>query len=163
MAELPADRDLEVLLDYLRRSRGFDFTGYKRTSLTRRIDKRMQEVRADGYLSYLDHLEVDPEEFAQLFNTILLNVTSFFRDPPAWEYLSAEILPQLIAGQARRRAAPDLERWLRLRGGGVHAGHGRRRGPGARVGAPAGQDLRHRRRRGGAQPGPPGPLHGQAG
>jgi two-component system, chemotaxis family, CheB/CheR fusion protein len=97
MAELPADRDLEVLLDYLRRSRGFDFTGYKRTSLTRRIDKRIQEVRADGYLSYLDHLEVDPEEFAQLFNTILLNVTSFFRDPPAWEYLSAEVLPRLIA------------------------------------------------------------------
>jgi two-component system, chemotaxis family, CheB/CheR fusion protein len=97
MAELPTDRDLEVLLDYLRRSRGFDFTGYKRTSLTRRIDKRIQEVRADGYLSYLDHLEVDPEEFAQLFNTILLNVTSFFRDPPAWEYLSAEVLPQLTA------------------------------------------------------------------
>jgi two-component system, chemotaxis family, CheB/CheR fusion protein len=100
MAELPADRDLEVLLDYLRRSRGFDFTGYKRTSLTRRIDKRIQEVRADGYLSYLDHLEVDPEEFAQLFNTILLNVTSFFRDPPAWEYLSAEILPKLVAAKA---------------------------------------------------------------
>jgi two-component system, chemotaxis family, CheB/CheR fusion protein len=97
MAELPADHDLEVLLDYLRRSRGFDFTGYKRTSLTRRIDKRIQEVRADGYLSYLDHLEVDPEEFDQLFNTILLNVTSFFRDPPAWEYLSAEVLPQLTA------------------------------------------------------------------
>ena len=100
MAEQPADRELEVLLDYLRRSRGFDFTGYKRTSLSRRIDKRMQEVGADGYLSYLDHLEVDPEEFAQLFNTILLNVTSFFRDPPAWEYLSAEILPKLVAAKA---------------------------------------------------------------
>ena len=100
MAEKPVDRDLEVLLDYLRRSRGFDFTGYKRTSLSRRIDKRIQEVRADDYLSYLDHLEVDPEEFAQLFNTILLNVTSFFRDPPAWEYLSAEILPKLVAAKA---------------------------------------------------------------
>src|SRR5918995_3132716 len=100
MAELPADRDLEVLLDYLRRSRGFDFTGYKRTSLSRRIQKRMQEVGADGYLSYLDHLEVDPEEFTQLFNTILLNVTSFFRDPPAWEYLRAEILPKLVAAKA---------------------------------------------------------------
>jgi two-component system CheB/CheR fusion protein len=100
MAEQPADRELEVLLDYLRRSRGFDFTGYKRTSLSRRIDKRMQEVGADGYLSYLDHLEVDPEEFTQLFNTILLNVTGFFRDPPAWEYLTAEILPKLVAAKA---------------------------------------------------------------
>ena len=99
MAEQPVNRDLEVLLDYLRRSRGFDFTGYKRTSLTRRIDKRIQDVGADGYLAYLDHLEVDPEEFTQLFNTILLNVTSFFRDPPAWEYLAAEIMPRLVAGK----------------------------------------------------------------
>jgi two-component system, chemotaxis family, CheB/CheR fusion protein len=89
--------DLEVLLDYLRRSRGFDFTGYKRTSLGRRIERRMQTVGADSYLGYLDHLEVDPEEFTHLFNTILINVTSFFRDPPAWEYLSAEILPKLAA------------------------------------------------------------------
>jgi two-component system, chemotaxis family, CheB/CheR fusion protein len=97
MVERPADRDLEVLLDYLRRSRGFDFTGYKRTSLSRRIDKRMEEVGADGYLGYLDHLEVDPEEFTQLFNTILLNVTGFFRDPPAWDFLVAEILPRILA------------------------------------------------------------------
>jgi two-component system, chemotaxis family, CheB/CheR fusion protein len=97
VAEPPANRDLEVLLDYLRRSRGFDFTGYKRTSLSRRVQKRMQDVGADTYLSYLDLLEVDPDEFTQLFNTILLNVTSFFRDPPAWDYLRAEILPRLVA------------------------------------------------------------------
>ena len=97
MAEPPADRDLEVLLDYLRRSRGFDFTGYKRTSLRRRIDKRIHDVGAGGYLTYLDLLEVDPEEFTQLFNTILLNVTSFYRDPPTWDYLRAEVLPRLLA------------------------------------------------------------------
>jgi two-component system, chemotaxis family, CheB/CheR fusion protein len=97
-----ANGDLEVLLDYLRRSRGFDFTGYKRTSLRRRIDKRMQTVGADSYLGYLDHLEVDPEEFTHLFNTILINVTGFFRDPPAWEYLGAEILPRLAADKRDR-------------------------------------------------------------
>jgi two-component system, chemotaxis family, CheB/CheR fusion protein len=97
VAELDPEQDLEVLLDYLRRSRGFDFTGYKRTSLSRRIDKRMQVVGADGYLGYLDHLEVDPEEFTQLFNTILINVTGFFRDPPVWDYLAAEILPRILA------------------------------------------------------------------
>jgi two-component system, chemotaxis family, CheB/CheR fusion protein len=97
MAEQAANRDLEVLLDYLRRSRGFDFTGYKRTSLVRRVGKRMQEIGADGYLRYLDRLEVDPGEFTQLFNTILLNVTSFFRDPPAWDYLGDEVLPRLLA------------------------------------------------------------------
>jgi two-component system CheB/CheR fusion protein len=97
VAEPRAEHDLETLLDYLRRSRGFDFTGYKRTSLSRRIDKRMQAVGADSYLGYLDHLEVDPEEFTQLFNTILINVTGFFRDPPVWEFLSGEVLSKLVA------------------------------------------------------------------
>ena len=96
MRSAEPENDLETLLDFLRRSRGFDFTGYKRTSLSRRIDKRMQAVGIDDYLSYLDHLEVVPDEFAQLFNTILINVTSFFRDPPAWEYLAEQIIPRII-------------------------------------------------------------------
>jgi two-component system, chemotaxis family, CheB/CheR fusion protein len=97
MSERKDAGDLEVLLDYLRRSRGFDFTGYKRTSLNRRIEKRMQAVGADTYLGYLDHLEVDPEEFTHLFNTILINVTGFFRDPPTWEYVATEVMPRLVA------------------------------------------------------------------
>jgi two-component system CheB/CheR fusion protein len=92
-----SEHDLEILLDYLRRSRGFDFTGYKRSSLSRRVQKRMQSVRISGYLDYLDHLEVDPDEFTQLFNTILINVTGFFRDPPAWQYLRTEVLPRILA------------------------------------------------------------------
>jgi len=99
MTEPEASGDLEVLLDHLRRNRGFDFTGYKRTSLGRRIEKRMQAVGADSYLGYLDHLEVDPEEFTHLFNTILINVTGFFRDPPTWDYVAAEVLPRLAAGK----------------------------------------------------------------
>jgi two-component system CheB/CheR fusion protein len=99
MTEPEASGDLEVLLDHLRRNRGFDFTGYKRTSLGRRIEKRMQAVGVDSYLGYLDHLEVDPEEFTHLFNTILINVTGFFRDPPTWDYVAAEVLPRLAAGK----------------------------------------------------------------
>jgi two-component system, chemotaxis family, CheB/CheR fusion protein len=89
--------EIEVLLDYLRRTRGFDFTGYKRTSLARRIDKRMQAIGVQSYLDYVDHLEVVPEEFTHLFNTILINVTSFFRDPPAWEFIAREVLPAVLA------------------------------------------------------------------
>ncbi|HWC42555.1 MAG TPA: CheR family methyltransferase [Actinomycetota bacterium] len=97
MTDTDTSPEFEALLQYLKRSRGFDFTGYKRASLTRRIDKRMQIVGADSYLGYLDHLEVDPEEFTQLFNTILINVTGFFRDPPVWDFLSGEVLAKLVA------------------------------------------------------------------
>ena len=83
-----SETPLDVLLAHIKRTRGFDFSGYKRASLERRIRKRMDAVRVSDYSEYLDYLEVHPEEFAALFNTILINVTGFFRDPPAWDYLA---------------------------------------------------------------------------
>nr|WP_246461872.1 CheR family methyltransferase [Nocardia transvalensis] len=81
---------------FIRDSRGFDFTGYKRSSLARRIQKRMHEVRIADYADYRDYLETNADEFRSLFNTILINVTSFFRDIDAWQYLQREILPELL-------------------------------------------------------------------
>lgn len=95
------DRDgaFESLLDYLKATRGFDFRGYKRATLERRVLKRMQTVSIAAFTDYQDYLEVHPEEFVQLFNTILINVTDFFRDLPAWEFLRNEIVPQIVAGK----------------------------------------------------------------
>lgn len=98
------DHAFEALLDQLKRSRGFDFTGYKRSTLVRRVGKRMGEVGVHDYVAYQDYLEVHPDEFARLFNTILINVTAFLRDPAAWEYLAAEILPALL--EAKRSDEP---------------------------------------------------------
>ena len=61
--------------------------------------KRMQAVGVDDYADYLDYLEVHPDEFTALFNTILINVTSFFRDPPAWEYLRERGRPAAARGE----------------------------------------------------------------
>lgn len=91
--------DFEALLSYINRVRGFDFTGYKRSSLMRRVNKRLEAVGVSSYSEYIDRLEVDPQEFIHLFNTILINVTSFFRDPWAWEYLTTEVVPQIVANK----------------------------------------------------------------
>src|SRR5882762_7322875 len=88
---------VEELLDYLKGTRGFEFTAYKRSSLMRRIQKRLQAVNIGSYEDYQTYLEAHPEEFGLLFNTILINVTSFFRDPEAWEFLSSQIVPRIIA------------------------------------------------------------------
>jgi len=95
--ETNAAQEFEALLKYLKQNRGFDFTGYKRSSLQRRVGKRLQFLRLEHYADYVDYLEVHPEEFVKLFNTILINVTAFFRDAPAWEFLSAEVIPALLA------------------------------------------------------------------
>ncbi|GAA3937856.1 CheR family methyltransferase [Actinoplanes auranticolor] len=97
---IPTDPDFEALLVHLKESRGFDFTGYKRSSLMRRVDRRMAQVGISGYQDYADHLQVHPDEFTDLFNTILINVTGFFRDPEAWEYLRAEMLEPLVTARA---------------------------------------------------------------
>ncbi|HLW16331.1 MAG TPA: CheR family methyltransferase, partial [Actinomycetota bacterium] len=89
----------EALLDYLKRTRGFDFTAYKRPTLYRRILKRVQDMKLKSFTDYLDYLEVHPEEFPQLFDTILINVTSFFRDPQAWTYVTDIVLPEILAGK----------------------------------------------------------------
>jgi two-component system CheB/CheR fusion protein len=97
-----ADPGLEALLEYLKRSRGFDFTGYKRTSLARRIRKRMEAVRLESYGDYLDYLEANVREFDQLFDTILINVTAFFRDTDTWKFVGEEVIPRLLAQKEPR-------------------------------------------------------------
>jgi two-component system CheB/CheR fusion protein len=109
------EREFDALLTFLKQNRGFDFTAYKRTSLMRRVTVRMQMVGATGFANYQDYLEVVPEEFTRLFNTILINVTTFFRDPQVWEYLASTILPE-IAG------APDSTEPIRLWSAGCASG-----------------------------------------
>jgi len=97
-----------VLIEHLKRSRGFDFAGYKPASLERRIQKRMQTVGVREYLDYVDYLEVHPEEFEILFNAILINVTAFFRDDAAWEYLAQHVIPDLLS---RKPAPAPIRVW----------------------------------------------------
>ena len=96
---MDSDPGFEALLDFLRESRGFDFGGYKRSSLTRRVARRMAQVRCTGFEDYLDFLQVHPEEYTALFNTILINVTGFLRDSDAWTHLGSDLLPELVAAR----------------------------------------------------------------
>ncbi|MBC3191952.1 PAS domain-containing protein [Pseudonocardia sp. C8] len=93
--------DIEELLEFIRDTRGFDFTGYKRSSVQRRVERRMRQVGIDQVGDYLDLLQADPGEFTQLFNTILINVTRFLRDPDAWKELREEVLPAPLARKPR--------------------------------------------------------------
>ena len=110
------------LLEYLKASRGFDFGAYKVSSLMRRIQKRMQRGRGPALHRVHGLPRGPPDEFGPLFDTILINVTSFFRDPPAWEYLRRED-PAADPARSRRRtsrsasgapAAPRARRRTRL-------------------------------------------------
>jgi CheR methyltransferase, SAM binding domain/CheR methyltransferase, all-alpha domain len=91
------DPGVELVLNHLKDTRAFEFTGYKRATLSRCIDKRMEQVGVGSHEDYVDYLEVHPERFEPLFNTILINVTSFFRDADAWESVRSHTLPDLLS------------------------------------------------------------------
>jgi two-component system CheB/CheR fusion protein len=94
-----AGQDFVRLLEYLKASRGFDFTGYKLSSLIRRVKRRMQTIGVADYTSYLEYLEVHADEFGPLFNTVLINVTEFFRDAASWQALAERVLPDILAAK----------------------------------------------------------------
>ena len=100
---LEADGDFRSLLDKLSSRYNFDFREYKEGSLARRIRSRMSQLRLDSFASYSNFLDEHPNEHIALFDKILINVTTFFRDPEAWETLEDQVVPRLIqdAGETR--------------------------------------------------------------
>jgi two-component system CheB/CheR fusion protein len=100
----PAVPKLAALLEYLKRERGFDFSGYKQSGLARRITKRCSDVGVEDLDEYRDYLEANPDEFERLFDTILINVTGFLRDPDAWEYLRTRVIPSVY--ESHKTAEP---------------------------------------------------------
>jgi two-component system, chemotaxis family, CheB/CheR fusion protein len=100
----PDANGMTELLAYLREARGFDFSGYKQAGLARRLGKRVRLLGLASFSEYVDYLQVHPDEFSNLFNSILINATSFYRDPSAWDYLASDVLPRILA--SKREAAP---------------------------------------------------------
>jgi two-component system CheB/CheR fusion protein len=95
--------DFANLIRYIQESRGIDFRGYKKSSLCRRVTRRMEDVGSDSFAAYHALLEADPREFNELLNTVLINVTSFFRDTEAWMALRNEVVPAIVERSRQHR------------------------------------------------------------
>lgn len=91
-----ADVEFEALLEYLKQNCGCDLTDYKHTTL-QRLRFRMRLLGISSDREYLQYLQSHDDERMALLDTVYVNVTSFFRDRDAWEYLANEIVPQIVA------------------------------------------------------------------
>ena len=102
-APLPAEPDGKHpfirILQLLRTKTGHDFSLYKQNTIRRRIERRMAAHSLDDTDAYARYLAENPAEVHLLFKELLINVTSFFRDPEAFELLKNEILPSLLANK----------------------------------------------------------------
>ena len=91
-----SDRDMERILALVRAGCGHDFSQYKRNTLRRRIERRMVVRSMSDMSAYARYLQQQPGELKLLFREMLINVTSFFRDPEAFKLLKTEILPPML-------------------------------------------------------------------
>jgi two-component system, chemotaxis family, CheB/CheR fusion protein len=94
------DEELREIFNAIKAKTGHDFSSYKRNTVIRRIERRMAVNDVAGMKKYIDLLEANEQEAQALGQEILIGVTSFFRDPDAFDVLRKEIIPRLFAGRA---------------------------------------------------------------
>ena len=89
---------LEKVVILLRAQTGHDFSLYKKSTLYRRVERRMSLHMLAKITDYVKYLQENSQETELLFKELLIGVTGFFRDPAVWEQLKDEVIPALIAG-----------------------------------------------------------------
>lgn len=107
------DRNVEQVMPevygILRNQIGHDFSGYKKKTFMRRVQRRMQVTQLTTIAGYIERLRQDPQEVGALFRDLLINVTNFFRDADAFEALEKSVIPKLFDG----RGADEIVRvWV---------------------------------------------------
>lgn len=111
-SEEAAESDEELVgkaLTLVGKATAHDFSAYRRTTINRRIRRRIQFARAEDLPEYLRILATKPDEVQALYNDLLITVTSFFRDPDAFDALAREVVPGLFAGKS---AGETIRVWV---------------------------------------------------
>ncbi|MCS6242905.1 MAG: PAS domain-containing protein [Opitutus sp.] len=103
------ENSMEKVVQILRSHTGHDFSLYKRSTLYRRIERRMALHQLEKIERYVRFLSENPQEVDLLFRELLIGVTQFFRDPLLWETLKSQTLPGLLARDA---GSPTLRAWI---------------------------------------------------
>ncbi len=91
----------DPILALVRQQSGIDFSQYKSNTLNRRIRRRMVLLKMSRLEEYATYLHQHPAEIEALYQDILINVTSFFRNPEAFETLKTRVIPRLFKNRAR--------------------------------------------------------------
>jgi two-component system CheB/CheR fusion protein len=103
------DMELNKIFIMLRTATGVDFTYYKRPTIRRRIMRRMLLHRMEKAGDYIQYLQHNPQEVEALYGDILINVTSFFREPKTYDALKLAVFPKI----ARKTSAnTSLRIWV---------------------------------------------------
>jgi two-component system CheB/CheR fusion protein len=102
-------KELDQVLEFVRNAVGIDFSLYKRSTVLRRIERRMSVNQCADAAAYFEYLNQIPREVSILHKELLIGVTRFFRDPDAWTVLSGKVIPDILQ---RHRPGEQLRCWV---------------------------------------------------
>lgn len=91
-----SNEDLRSIIQLLRRAANVDFSHYKMTTIRRRIIRRTLLYKLDSLHDYAEYLRQHPEEASLLYDDLLINVTTFFRDTETMDYIQKVLLPLIL-------------------------------------------------------------------
>lgn len=100
---------VQDILAMLHKRVGHDFAGYKDKTFLRRVQRRMQVTQTASLAEYVEHMRQHADESTQLFRDLLIGVTNFFRDPEAFDFISAQVMPKLFENVG---AADTVRVWV---------------------------------------------------
>ena len=100
--ENQADEDLSTILGFVKNAVNVDFDHYKMTTIRRRVIRRMLLYKLQTFNEYVEYLKQHPGEAGALYSDLLINVTTFFRDPKTMEYVKKELFPQIVMQKSTR-------------------------------------------------------------
>ncbi len=108
-SESGGDEVLEDILTLVRQRASYDFSNYKKSTILRRVIKRVSVLKMHGLQQYLEFLRKDPKETEHLLNEFFINVSGFFRDRPVFAAIEKKVLPMLLE---KTKNGSDLRIWV---------------------------------------------------
>ena len=95
-----ADTILMSIIDYLKKKRGVDFSGYRHSMVERRVGHRLAALKCEGYDEYFHCIQENDAELDSLIDVLTINVSRFFRNTLTFEFFTDKILPVIIQQKA---------------------------------------------------------------
>jgi chemotaxis protein methyltransferase CheR len=100
LTETASRGDAAKLIAQIERDRGLDLSQYRLSYVERRLGTRLRALNLVTYRQYASYLTEHPEEYPRLLDTITVNVTEFFRDPPVWKIIRDEVIPAILKAKS---------------------------------------------------------------
>ena len=103
-------KEQDMIIKYLLEHRGVDFSGYSLSTIEHQLGERLNNTNTETIPEYLEYIKSHPDELNHLIDALIINVSSFFRDPLVFNYISSKILPKLLL-EKKASQNPSLRIW----------------------------------------------------